>query len=165
LDMPPKMKVAVMCAAKPDTKYLFSSSGGYGFIATLRDLMSRQKAGKAFMTLSEADILLQPAKAASGDLIVALGSNGKLLLFPISEMKALTGGKGVIILALNDGETLIATAVLPKGSSLQIKGTSRGSKLSQLVLKWEALQPFVSHRARRGMLAPVKFKPEKIEAC
>jgi topoisomerase IV subunit A len=165
LDMPPKMKVAVMCAAKPDTKYLFSSSGGYGFIATLRDLMSRQKAGKAFMTLSEADILLQPAKVASGDLIVALGSNGKLLLFPISEMKTLTGGKGVIILALNDGETLIATAMLPKGSSLQIKGTSRGSKLSQLVLKWEALQPFVSHRARRGMLAPVKFKPEKIEAC
>ena len=163
LGMPPKMKVAVMCAAEPDTKYLFSSSGGYGFIATLRDLVSRQRAGKAFMTLSEVDFLLQPAKIASGDLIVALGSNGKLLLFPISEMKELTGGKGVIILGLNDGETLIATAVLPKGSSLQIKGTSRGGKLSQLVLKWEALQPFVLHRARKGMLAPVKFKPEKVE--
>ena len=165
LDIPSKMKVAVMCAAKPDTKYLFSSSGGYGFIATLRDLVSRQRAGKAFMALSEADILLQPAKLASGDLIVALGSNGKLLSFSISEMKELSGGKGVIILGLNDGETLVATAVLPKDSSLQIKGTSRGSKSSQLVLKWEALQPFVSHRARKGMLAPVKFKPEKIEAC
>lgn len=163
LDMPPKMKAAVMCAAKPETKYLFSSSGGYGFIATLRDLVSRQRAGKAFMTLSEADILLQPAKVASGDLIVALGSNGKLLSFPISEMKELSGGKGVIILGLNDGETLIATAVLPEGSSLQIMGTSRGGKSSQLVLKWEELQPFVSHRARKGMLAPVKFKPEKIE--
>ena len=163
LDMPPKMKVTVMCAAKPETKYLFSSSGGYGFIATLRDLVSRQRAGKAFMALSEADILLQPVKVASGDLIVALGSNGKLLSFPISEMKELSGGKGVIILGLNDVETLIATAVLPEVSSLQIMGTSRGSKLSQLVLKWEELQPFVSHRARKGMLAPVKFKPEKIE--
>jgi len=163
LDMPPKMKAAVMCAAMPSTKYLFSSSGGYGFIATLKDLVSRQRAGKAFMTLSEADILLQPASVASGDLIVALGSNGKLLSFPISEMKELSGGKGVIILGLNDGETLISTAVLPEGSSLQIKGTGRGSKSSQLVLKWEELQPFVSHRARKGMLAPVKFKPEKIE--
>ncbi len=165
LDIPPKMKTVVMCAAAPDTKYLFSSSGGYGFIATLKNLVSRQKAGKGFMTLSKEDILLQPANAASGSLIVALGSKGKLLSFPISEMKELSSGKGVIILGLNAGETLIATTVLPEGSSLQIKGTGRGNKPSQLVLKWDALQPFVSHRARKGMLAPVKFKPEKIEVC
>lgn len=163
LDMPPKVKVAVMCTAMPETKYLFSASGGYGFIATLKDLVSRQRAGKVFMTLGEAHFLLQPAKVTRGNLIVALGSNGKLLLFPISEMKKLAAGKGVIILGLNVGETLIATAVLPEGYSLQIKGTGRGSKSSQLVLKWEELQPFVSHRARKGMLAPVKFKPEKLE--
>jgi topoisomerase-4 subunit A len=163
LDMPPKMKIAVMCSAMPETKYLFSTSGGYGFIATLKDLVSRQRAGKVFMTFGEAHFLLQPAKITRGNLIVALGSNGKLLLFPISEMKKLAAGKGVIILGLNEGETLIATAVLPEGYSLQIKGTGRGSKSSQLVLKWEALQPFVSHRARKGMLAPVKFKPEKLE--
>ncbi len=163
LDMPPKVKAAVMCAAAPETQYLFSSSGGYGFIATLKDLVSRQKAGKAFMTLSKADILLQPANAANGYLIAALGSNGKLLLFPINEMKELSSGKGVIILGLNDGESLIATAVLPEGSSLQIKGTGAGNKSLQRVLKWEELQPFVLHRARKGMLAPVKFKPEKIE--
>jgi topoisomerase-4 subunit A len=44
-----------------------------------------------------------------------------------------------------------------------ISGTGRGGKLSHGVLNWEELQPFVSHRARKGMLAPVKFKPEKIE--
>jgi topoisomerase-4 subunit A len=163
LDMPPKVKAVVMCTATPDTKYLFSSSGGYGFIAMLKDLASRQRAGKAFMTLSEKDILLQPVNVATGGLIMALGNNGKLLLFPISEMKELSGGKGVIILGLNDGEALISTAVLPEGSSLLIRGTSKGVKLSQLVLKWGELQPFVSHRARKGMLAPVKFKPEKIE--
>lgn len=165
LDMPSKTKAVAMCAANPDTKYLFSSSGGYGFIATLKDLVSRQRAGKAFMTLHKADSLLQPVKIAGGDLIVALGSNGKLLSFPISEMKELSGGKGVIILGLNSGESLNATTVLPEGSSLLIQGTGRSGKSSQLVLKWEALQSFVSHRARKGMLAPVKFKPEKIEAC
>ncbi|GJL71471.1 MAG: DNA topoisomerase 4 subunit A [Nitrosomonas sp.] len=165
LDMPSKTKTVVMCATYPDTKYLFSSTGGYGFIATLKDLVSRQRAGKAFMTLNKTDSLLQPVKIANGDLIVALGSNGKLLSFPISEMKELSGGKGVIILGLNNGESLIATTVLPKGSSLQIQGTGQRGKPAQLVLKWEALQSFVSHRARKGMLAPVKFKPEKIAAC
>jgi topoisomerase-4 subunit A len=53
--------------------------------------------------------------------------------------------------------------MLPEGSSLLISGTGRGGKLSHGVLNWEELQPFVSHRARKGMLAPVKFKPEKIE--
>ena len=163
LDMPPKVKATVMCAATPDTQYLFSSSGGYGFIATLKDLVSRLRAGKAFMTLSEKDILLQPVSIVTGGLIVALGSNGKLLLFPISEMKELSSGKGVIILGLNDGEALISAAVLPEDSSLMIRGTGKGVKLSHLVLNWGELQPFISHRARKGMLAPVKFKPEKIE--
>lgn len=163
LDMPPKVKAAVLCAAAPDTQYLFSSSGGYGFIATLKDLVSRQKAGKAFMTLSKPDILLPPANVANGNLIAALGSNGKLLLFPISEMKELSGGKGVIILGLKEGESLIATTVLPEGSSLQIKGTGAGNKSLQGILKWGELQSFVLHRARKGMLAPVKFKPEEIE--
>ncbi len=163
LDLPPKMKVNVMCAANPDTKYLFSSSAGYGFITTLKNLVSRQKAGKAFMTLNKQDTVLQPASVADGSLVVALGSKGKLLSFPISEMKELSSGKGIIILGLNAGETLISTAVLPEGSSLRIMGIGRGSKTSQAVLKWEELQPFVSHRARKGMFAPVKFKPETIE--
>lgn len=162
LDMPPKVKPAAMCAAPSESKYLFSSSSGYGFIATLKDLVSRQKAGKAFMTMNRTDNVLQPANVANASLIVALGSNGKLLSFPISEMKELSGGKGVIILGLKEGETLIATAVLPAESSLLIKGTGRGGKPSQWVLNWEELQPFVSHRARKGMLAPVKFKPETI---
>ncbi|PSJ16945.1 DNA topoisomerase IV subunit A [Nitrosomonas supralitoralis] len=164
LDMPPKMKAAVMCAAAPDTQYLFSSSGGYGFIATLKDLVSRQKAGKAFMTLGKGDNVLPAANVANGNLVAALGSNGKLLLFPLSEMKELSGGKGVIILGLNDGESLIATTVLPEGSSLQINGTGAGKKPLQMVLKWGELQPFVLRRARKGVLAPVKFKPEKIKA-
>ncbi len=162
LDMPPKMKAAAMCAAEPDTIYLFSSSSGYGFIAPLKNLVSRQKAGKAFMTLNDESIVLEPVNVAGGSLIVALSSNGKLLSFPISEMKKLSGGKGVIILGLNAGDSLIATTVLPEGAPLQISGTGRGSKLSKFVLKWEELQPFVSHRARKGMLAPVKFRPEKI---
>ncbi len=163
LDMPPKTKAVAMCAAAPDTQYLFSSSSGYGFIATLKKLVSRQKAGKAFMALNDKDTLLQPAHVAKGSLIVALGSNGKLLSFPISEMKRLSSGKGVIILGLNEDDTLISTTILPEGASLQIKGTSRGNKPSKCILTWEELQPFVLHRARKGMLVPVKFKPEKIE--
>lgn len=162
LDMPPKVKATVMCAASPDTRYLFSTTEGYGFIATLKGLVSRQKAGKAFMTVGEGNALLEPAVVGNGSLVIALGSNGKLLMFPIAEMKELSAGKGIIILGLNDGETLVSTSLLPENASLQISGTGRGGKHSTLVLKWDALQPFVSRRARKGMMAPVKFKPEKV---
>jgi topoisomerase-4 subunit A len=163
LDMPPKVKATIMCAASPESKYLFATASGYGFIATLKDLVSRQKAGKAFMTVSEKDTVLDPAKVGNGSLIVALSSNGKLLSFPISEMKELSGGKGVIILGLNEEDTLLAITILPEGASLLISGVGRGGKPSQLVLKWDLLQPFLSRRARKGMLSPVKFKPEKVE--
>jgi len=162
LDMPPKVKAAVMCAAAPETRYLFATTGSYGFIATLKDLVSRQKAGKAFMTMGDDDSLLQPCVVGSGSLIVALGSNGRLLAFPLGEMKELSAGKGVIILGLNAGETLAATTILPEGAALLISGTGRGGKPSQLVLKWDALQAFVSRRARKGVPAPVKFKPEQL---
>jgi topoisomerase-4 subunit A len=164
MDMPPRTKAAVMCAASPETRYLFSTSAGYGFIATLKDLVSRQRAGKAFMTVGEGDVLLPPAVVGQGSLIVALGSSGRLLAFPISEMKELSGGKGVIILGLNDDEMLIATAVLPEMASLRIGGAGRGGKSSERILDWETLQQYVLHRARKGIVPPVKFKPERIEA-
>jgi topoisomerase-4 subunit A len=163
LDMPPKTKAVLMCSAAPETKYLFTTTGSYGFIATLKDLVSRQKAGKAFMTLGEADALLQPAVVGTGSLIMALGSNGKLLAFPVSEMKELSAGKGVIVMALNDDETLLSTTILQEGAALLISGTGRGGKASSLVMKWDALQAFISRRARKGALAPVKFKSERLE--
>ena len=164
LDMPPKAKAAAMCAAAPDTKYLFSSSGGYGFIATLKDLVSRQKAGKAFMTVGPDDSILTPAKVdATASLVVAIGSGGKLLAFPISEMKELSGGKGVILLGLNDGESLVSTVAVPEAASIRLSGTGRGGKASELVMKWDALQEYVSHRARKGSLSPAKFNVESIE--
>ncbi len=163
LDMPPKVKPAIMCAASPETKYLFATTGSYGFIATLKNMVSRQKAGKTFMTVGEGETLLQPAMVGDGNLIAALGSNGKLLAFPIAEMKELSAGRGVIILGLNDGETLISTTVLAEGAPVRISGTGRGSKPSSLTMKWVDFQPFMSRRARKGTLAPVKFKPERVE--
>ncbi|OIQ89741.1 DNA topoisomerase 4 subunit A [mine drainage metagenome] len=163
LDMQSRAKAALMCAAAPDTRYLFSTTGGYGFIAVLKDLVSRQKAGKAFMSVGAEDSLLPPAEVGDGSLIVALGSNGKLLAFPLAEMKQLSGGKGVILLGLAEGESLVATTVLPEGSALLVKGTGRGGKPATLELKWDALQPFVSHRARKGGMLSAKFKPEQME--
>ncbi len=162
LDLPPKTRVVFMGADQPGTRYLFATSGGYGFIATLKDLVSRQKAGKAFMTVDEGNTLLQPSKVDNGSLVVGLGSNSRLLAFPIAEMKELSGGKGVIVIGLDGDATLLATAVLPEGATLQISGTGRAGKPAQQLLKWDALQAFVSRRARKGILAPVKFKPEQL---
>ncbi len=162
LDMPPKVKASIMIGAAPDTRYFFSNSGGYGYIATLKDLVSRQRAGKAFMSLAGDDALLQPAVVRDDGLIVALASNGRLLAFPQAEMKVLSGGKGVQVIALGDGESLLSTTVLQTGEVLSVSGTGRGGKASQLLLKWDDLQPYVAKRARKGVATPAKFKPDTV---
>ena len=51
IELPPGAKVAQAISGLPGQKYLVAGTGGYGFVATLDDMVSRQRAGKAFMTL------------------------------------------------------------------------------------------------------------------
>jgi len=164
LGLPAKAKIVAMCAAEPETQYLFSTSAGYGFIAVLKHLVSRQRAGKAFMNIGEKDVLLPPVEVGDSTLIVALGSNGKLLAFPISEMKVLSGGKGVIVLGVGEGERMLSAITVREGGVVKILGQGRGGKRSEQVLNWYALQDYVQHRARKGVLTPVKFKVESVLA-
>ncbi|MHB1332526.1 MAG: DNA topoisomerase IV subunit A [Sulfuriferula sp.] len=164
LGLPAKAKIVAMCAAEPETQYLFSTSAGYGFIAVLKHLVSRQRAGKAFMNIGEKDVLLPPVEAGDSTLIVALGSNGKLLAFPISEMKVLTGGKGVIVLGVGEDERMLSAATVREGGTVKILGQGRGGKRSEQMVSWNALQDYIQHRARKGVLAPVKFKVESVVA-
>ena len=71
-------KVAQAISAVPEQKYLVAGSGGYGFIAAVQDMVSRVKAGKAFMTLDEDEEPLAPvAVSAALDHVAALSAKGR----------------------------------------------------------------------------------------
>lgn len=58
------------------------------------------------------------------DHIAALSEDGRLLVFPLDQMKHLSGGKGVQIIGLKGKETLKAI-IAAKGPMVRLKGSFR----------------------------------------
>ncbi|SAL22709.1 DNA topoisomerase IV subunit A [Caballeronia arvi] len=138
-------------AANAEQQLLLASSNGFGFVAKLGDLISRQKAGKAFMTIDEGAAPLAPMPVVPGATYVAcLSSAGRLLVFGMDEMKTLSGGgRGVILMALDEKETLRqALAIDARG--VVMTGTGRGGKVRDEKLAGSQMQLHLGKRARKG---------------
>jgi topoisomerase-4 subunit A len=154
-------KLAQVVSDAPDAMYLFASTGGYGFLCSVTDATSRQRAGKAFMSLEKGERPLAPAKAI-GEWIAAASENGRLLVFPRAEMKKQTGGRGVIVMALDDGEPLSAVAVPADDAVLTIEGIGRGGKAITQELKPTQRETLRHRRARKGAPLAPKIRPERM---
>ena len=141
-------------SAAPDARYLVSSNNGYGFVCQLADLFSRQRAGKAFLSLDEGDAPLPPLQlGAQAAWVAAAADNGRLLAFPLEEMKHLSGGKGVQIMKLDAHERLCAITCFggqAGNERLLLEGKSRTGRPVSLVLSGAALMRYQLHRARKG---------------
>ena len=125
IDLQPGAKVAQAICGEPAQKYLVAGTGGYGFVATLEDMVSRQRAGRAFMTLDPDEEPLAPVPLAAGlDHVAALSSRGRLLVFPLAEMREVPRGRGVIVIGL-DGEETLAAVGLATASRVVLQGTNR----------------------------------------
>jgi len=137
-------KIAHVLTGKPEDELLVAKSSGYGFICTYGDLLSRQKAGKAFLTLEDGCTILPLTRVVGADHIAALSEDGRLLVFPLDQMKRLSGGKGVQIIGLKGKETL-KTIIAAKGPVVAIKGVFRNKP--KMLLSEER---HLGQRARRG---------------
>jgi topoisomerase-4 subunit A len=157
IDLQAGARVAAALSDAPETPYLFANSGGYGFIARVSDLVTRQKAGKAFMSLEKDERVLHPARAR-GDTIAAVSENGRLLLFAVEEMKSQSAGRGVLVMGLDDRESLAGVTV-NDGSGLVVEGVGRGGKTVPCKVSGKDMGKYRLHRARKGCLLPVKMKP------
>ena len=150
----------VLCD-EPESLWFFANSGGYGFISKLGDAIGRNRAGKAFMTLEGNETVLTPAPVI-GEWIAAASSTGRLLVFPRAELKVQAGGRGVIVVALDEDERLAATAVPADDAPLVIEGTGRANKPVTVTLSHTQREAIRHRRARRGMLLAPRIKPEKM---
>lgn len=173
-------KLAQVISATPEAKYLVASSGGYGFIASIADMISRNKAGKAFLSLEKGERPLPPAKVGqkvgAGDTaihhstasstagpaapltVAALSESGRLLLFALRELKEMARGRGLMLLDLTKNDTLVGVAVIAD-AALRIQGIGRGGKTVEATIEPREQATYTSSRARRGQEIPFKIKP------
>jgi topoisomerase-4 subunit A len=166
VDLQDGAKARCMLSAPDDARYLFANTGGYGYIAPFASLVGRNRAGKAFMTLAEGETVLPPVPLAGPDddlfdpsgFLACAATNGKLLCFPLAEVKALDRGRGVMLMQLDRGEKLAWTGIYRDELSLPV--IARG-KAQRMTLKGEELAKHVLHRARKGTLLPKKATPAR----
>jgi len=142
---------AVLSGAGED-RWVLASSAGYGFIVRLEDLYSRNKAGKAALTVPKGSSVVPAASVSElGALLAAVSSDGRLLVFPVEELAELARGKGNKILGLppKAQAELVAVGVLAEDQSLKIKSGQR-----QMTLRPKDLEHYLASRGRRGSALP-----------
>ena len=140
-----------------EQKYLLASDAGYGFIATLSDLVSRNKAGKAVLRVPAGGKAVVPAPVPRDKecLIAAVSSIGRLLLFEMEELPELAKGKGNKLINIpgpkykSGDEKMVAAAVVPEDGHLEVYTGTR-----KMTIKWNDLDDYYGDRALRGTLLP-----------
>lgn len=146
---------------------LVASDAGYGFITSLAEMQSKNKAGKGLLTLPAGTEVLAPVllpELPLEQLKVALVSNeGRLLLFPITDLPQLSKGKGNKMLdiptrrATNREEFVKSLVVLAADQPLKVRCGQR-----VLTLKPTDLEHYLGERGRRGTKLPRGF--QKVDA-
>jgi topoisomerase-4 subunit A len=155
---------------------LLSGSGGYGFLATVENMLSRQKGGKAFISVGESETVCRPSPAnvpppvgapatplhAPATHVACASTGGRILTFEIAELKPMgNGGRGLMLIDLDPKDTLAGAAAYTR--SVRIRGVGRGGKDREETLEIRSLNNAKAGRGRKGKAADLGFKPNDIQ--
>jgi topoisomerase-4 subunit A len=159
VDVQEGAQIMYVVGGKPEINVIVASTGGYGFLCKIADMVSNRRAGREFMTIEEGETPVPPYmyEEAAGNYVAAISEQGRMLLFQVPEMKQMTKGRGVIVMGLEKGEKLVAVAISDQ-PGLSVIGVSRG-KEKEVEIKRKDLGHYAGHRARMGRVLPDKLKP------
>ena len=150
---------------KADAKVLLASNAGFGFVGTLSEMVTKNKAGKACLSVPGGGFALPPLLidptlyAAESTNVAAVTNQGRLLVFALKDLPELARGKGnklinVPTAAFKSGEEeLIGAVALGEKDELLVHAGQR-----HLRLKARDLENYLGERARRGRKLPRGFQ-------
>jgi len=150
IDLEAGTQVAHYFAGAADATLLLANTGGFGLLAKAGDMLGRNRAGKSFLTLDDAERLLPPVPVAAAHTQVAcLAMDGRLLVFPLAELKLQSnGGKGLTLMDVDAASPLVSVATCDQ--ALKVIGSGRGGKPKEEDLKSAGLATHAGKRARKG---------------
>ena len=150
IDLEPGTQPVHYYAGPADATLLLANTGGYGLLARAGDMQGRQKGGKSFLTLADSDRVLPPVALGPVHRQVAcLAMDGRLLLFPLDELKLQpNGGKGLTLMDVDEKSPLVSVATCAE--QLRVMGSGRGGKPREEELRGAGLAAYQGRRARKG---------------
>jgi len=151
-------------AGGADATLLLANTGGFGLLAKLGDMTSRQRGGKSFLSIADADRLLPPVPVQAAHTQVAcLSLSGRLLVFALDELKLQSnGGKGLTLMDVDAKDPLVSVATC--AGALRVLGSGRGGKPKEEDLKGATLAAHVGKRARKGREIEASIKGQRVVA-
>ncbi|MCF6325481.1 MAG: DNA topoisomerase IV subunit A [Gammaproteobacteria bacterium] len=150
-----------------DDQYLIASDAGYGFVSRLSTMITKNKAGKALLSLPKGAQVLTPApiRNTATDLVVTITTEGRMLVNPVSELPELGKGKGIKVIGIPSKriaereEYVVAMTIVPEKATLVVYSGQR-----HLNLKAKDLAAYEGERGRRGNKLPRGFqRVERVE--
>ena len=143
------------------TRVLLCSDAGYGFVGSLEEMTTKNKAGKACLSVPKGGTALPPVvvNLEMQQQVVTVTNQGRMLIFPLTDVPELSRGKGNKLLnvpsaAFKAGEEfLVAVEVVGQHEDLLVV-----AGLRHLRMKPKDLKNYVGERARRGRKLPRGFQ-------
>ena len=170
IELEPGSQLSHYFAGPAGATLLLSASGGYGFLATVDNMVSRQKAGKAFIAVGEGETVCRPSHAhttsgvqplAPATHVACASTGGRILTFEIAELKLMgNGGRGLMLIDLEAKDSLAGAAAYTR--SVRIDGIGRGGKARDETLEIRSLNNARAARGRKGKAADLGFKPTSV---
>jgi topoisomerase-4 subunit A len=149
-----------LLSGDPDDWYVLASHFGYGFRVQLKELLSKNKAGKLLITLTPGAKVLKPAPIHNeSDLLAVVTLQGRLLIFPVTDLPALARGKGNKLIQIpaadlaSGKDYVVAVLAIPENSPLKVVSGKRF-----LTLKAADIEHYSGSRANRGLGLPRGFQ-------
>jgi topoisomerase-4 subunit A len=142
IDLPNEAEVIAMFPWREGGRYLLASKAGDGFIVTAADILAQTKSGK--QVLNGDALLIRPV---SGDHVVTVGQNRKMLVFPLDELPEMARGKGVRLQKFKDGE-LSDAAFITLAEGLRWQESGGRTRTEPDLSEW------LGKRASAGRMAP-----------
>jgi len=147
-----------------DRKYMLSTSAGYGFVLKIEDTLTRNKAGKKVLSVPKGASVLAPSLVTDyeNDWIAVVSNQGRLLVYPVSEVPELSKGKGNKLFGISSKkfasgeEFIVGATIIRETSVLKIDSGSR-----TMTLKQKDIDPYFSVRGKRGALLPKGWRNVK----
>jgi topoisomerase-4 subunit A len=160
LKMPPGALFTDVVMGADEQKILMGTDAGYGFVAKVGDLFTKNKAGKAVVSIPKGARILSPQMINTDNALIAAVSNeGRMLVFPIADLPELARGKGNKIINIPGSrlqsreEFVVDYGIIPEGGSLVVHSGKR-----YLVMKEKDLEHYRGERGRRGHKLPRGFQ-------
>lgn len=146
ISVPQSVSLINMIFANDNKKLLVSNNDGYGYLTSSMNLVSKNKAGKNFMSLPEDDsVVFQPVLLNETSALVSIQTTDlRILTFNLNELKELDKGKGFQLIKLADGQKikkLVVTSI--EGFELKVKNKT-------YLITADKLAEFMSKRGLRG---------------